>query len=82
MISLASTISAESVWSLEAVSWPLNVLHEINGPRKKMQIHEFMKYFEPIVVATSTGSSASVGTSSMTSRQILQAGVCQQLGVA
>ena len=45
-----------------------------------MQIHEFMEYFEPIVVATSTGSS--VGTSSMTLRQILQAGVCQQLGVA
>ena len=34
-----------------------------------MQIHEFINYFEPIVVLTSKGSSA--GTSTMTSRQNL-----------
>jgi hypothetical protein len=49
-ISLASTISAESVWSLEAVSWSLHIsvfrynyrekvakiVHEINGSRNKI----------------------------------------------
>ena len=47
---------------------------------KKLEIHEFMNYFEPIVVLTSMGSS--VGTSTITSRQILQALGCEQLQVA
>jgi hypothetical protein len=46
-ISLASTISAKSVWSLKAVSWPLHrfrfncrekvakIVHKINGSKKK-----------------------------------------------